>query len=81
NKLGLYEMSGNVLEWCLDTFSSEYYSKSPELNPTGPSKGELKVVRGGAWSFPAERMKTYYRGSAKPESRNNFIGFRVVRPV
>jgi len=81
NSLKLFEMSGNVLEWCLDNYDSSFYSNSPDINPSGSGKSDVKSVRGGAWSFPADHMKTYYRGSAKPSSRNNFIGFRVVRPA
>ncbi len=79
SQLGLYEMSGNLLEWCQDYYDAEYYKDSEATNPKGPDKGTLKSVRGGAWCFPFKHMKTYYRGSAKPTARNNFIGFRVAR--
>jgi formylglycine-generating enzyme required for sulfatase activity len=79
NRLGLYEMSGNLLEWCRDFFEPDYYVHSPQNDPPGPYGGSLKVVRGGAWCYPVEHAKTFYRGSAKPSSRNNFIGFRIVR--
>lgn len=79
NKIGLYEMSGNILEWCYDYFHRDYYKYSPKKNPEGPLDGSKKVVRGGGWCFGKENMKTFYRGSAKPITRNNFIGFRVVR--
>ncbi len=79
NALGLYEMSGNLLEWCQDFFDANYYQDLESENPRGPEKGSLKSVRGGAWCFPSKNMKTYYRGSAKPSARNNFIGFRVAR--
>ncbi len=81
NQLGLYEMSGNVLEWCADYFDKEYYTEQEMANPAGPDKGTLRSVRGGAWCFQAKNMKTYYRGSAKPSARNNFIGFRVVKDI
>ncbi len=80
NKANLYEMSGNILEWCFDGFDREYYSISPQQNPMGIEDSESKVVRGGAWCFGTEQMKTFYRGSAKPLTRNNFIGFRLVIP-
>ncbi len=77
--LGLYEMSGNLLEWCQDYYDSEYYSESDSTNPQGPERSTLKSVRGGGWCFPFKHMKSYYRGSAKPTARNNFIGFRVAK--
>jgi len=80
NDLGLYEMSGNILEWCYDWFDTEFYQESPDLNPKGPVKGDLKVVRGGAWCFGKEQAATYYRNSAKPSIRNNYTGFRVLIP-
>lgn len=80
NDLDVYEMSGNILEWCFDWFDKNYYSESEINNPKGPKNGELKVVRGGAWCFNQDQAKTFYRGAAKPSSRNNYTGFRVVIP-
>ena len=80
NKLGIYEMSGNILEWCYDWHDVAYYEKSAKNNPMGPKSGEMKVVRGGAWCFPKEQSFTYYRSALKPSSRNNYTGFRVVLP-
>jgi len=81
NKLGLYEMSGNILEWCFDWYDLEYYSVAQKDNPKGPKTGETKVVRGGAWCLSAEQAATFFRGGAKPSTRNNMIGFRVAIPV
>ena len=78
NEIGLYEMAGNLLEWCLDFYESNY-ENIKKLNPSGPKTGKLKVIRGGAWCFSKTHMRTYYRGSTKPSSKNNFIGFRVVK--
>jgi formylglycine-generating enzyme required for sulfatase activity len=74
NKLKLYEMSGNILEWCYNWYNTD-------LSLTIPKEGELKIVRGGAWCFPKEHAATYYRSAAKPSSRNNYIGFRAAMPV
>ena len=81
NKIGLYEMSGNILEWCYDWFDINYYANSSKTNPIGPNSGTMKVVRGGAWCFQKDQAVTFYRTASKPTSRNNYIGFRVVMPV
>jgi formylglycine-generating enzyme required for sulfatase activity/predicted Ser/Thr protein kinase/Leucine-rich repeat (LRR) protein len=81
NKIGLYEMSGNIFEWCFDWFDKEYYKVSPKDNPKGPKVAENKVIRGGAWCVPADKSTTFARGYAKQIMRNNFIGFRVVMPI
>ena len=81
NKIGLYDMSGNILEWCNDWFDSNYYFDCPQLDPQGPDYGELKVARGGAWCFGKDQCYTYFRSAQKPSARNNYTGFRVVIPV
>lgn len=62
NKLGLYEMSGNILEWCLDYYDAEYYQSIPKVNPLYNGTTGMRSVRGGAWCFEARKMMTYYRG-------------------
>jgi len=63
NELGLYDMSGNLYEWCWDWYSDNYYKSSPKENPTGPSTGSRRVKRGGYWDNPANYCRVAHRGS------------------
>ena len=82
NGLGLYDMCGNVLEWCQDIFDSDYYAESPRCNPQGPScsriKHETRVVRGGYYYFPPSRMRVASRFSEFPGIKSFKNGFRLV---
>ena len=78
NELGLYDMSGNVCEWCSDWYSSSYYSSSPSTNPTGPSTGSSRVDRGGTWVLSADYCRVSDRGINHPDSRFYYIGFRLA---
>jgi len=78
NGLGIYDMSGSVFEWCSDWYSSDYYSNFPSMNPTGPSSGYSRVLRGGSWIGSAASCRVSERFSISPSSCNNIIGFRVV---
>lgn len=78
NELGIYDMSGNVWEWCQDKYSSSYYSVSPPDDPTGPSFGTGHVLRGGSWHYNANRCRVSNRSNFRHESRGSSNGFRIV---
>lgn len=77
NLLGIYDMSGNVWEWCKDWYSSSYIS-SDTINPTGPSSEFRRVFRGGGWYNPADHCRIASRGCNDPEGDYGHLGFRVV---
>jgi formylglycine-generating enzyme required for sulfatase activity len=80
NALGIYDMSGNVGEWCWDWFDANYYARSPENNPTGPVRGrDLRVTRGGYWFADAWKCIVFYRGNEFTSSNDAALGFRLCR--
>ena len=78
NGYGLYDMLGNVSEWCWDRYRSDYYSNSPVNNPKGPSSGWLRVVRDGHWQMYPWGLPTARRDYREPDEAHHWVGFRIV---
>jgi formylglycine-generating enzyme required for sulfatase activity len=87
NAWGLYDMHGNVMEWCADFYDPNYYKQSPKQDPAGPGKGvvttefppdHFRVVRGGCWLDEARGCRSAYRFRMQPTEPYRLVGFRVV---
>jgi formylglycine-generating enzyme required for sulfatase activity len=79
NALGLFDMHGNVGEWCTDWYDKDYYANSPEKDPKGPDKGTQRVIRGGSWLLNESSARSASRFMLAPEEAKDYTGFRVAR--
>ena len=81
NAFGLYDMHGNVFEWCHDYYRGDYYKQSPAQNPTGPVTGSSRVLRRGSWNHHTRNSRSAWRNGDFADNRVNRTGFRLVREL
>jgi formylglycine-generating enzyme required for sulfatase activity len=81
NANGLYDVCGNVFEWCWDRFGQDYYALSPPTDPRGPEIGQTRVLRGGSWASRPRNARSTQRYARAPDEPSSYVGFRLFQSI